>query len=883
MYDTMMPDYGYETEEERRRRLELEAQGVEPTPVKQTITTDPRTGQQTMKIEGSVEDLSANNALTPTVSTPVSPDEVAGLRPDQVGAYDRMLQVESGNRDYDSQGRPITSPKGAMYASQVMPATARDPGFGITPARDQSPEEYNRVGREYYGAMLRKYNGNDLLAQAAYNAGPGRVDQAIRMSQQRGDSPFNYLPRETQNYVQQVSGGNLQQISSMTSPRDQAKIASLPKAQVQNLRANAGPGTVSNEDQLLNNGPVSPYSLVQPQQDQTSNMPGVGLQAQPTNTAGLEQMQRGTFGTSIPHVEEYLANKGNLTGLLQLSQNESNPQWIRNKARQDVGFELNAERQKKEAEERLATMQPMDLERALREKTTGGSWLKAIAFGLLGMNVSAEAEQAKLGIGKEISVMGPDGKTPYLVKMSSNGTPIDGYNAQTGQKLSANELVSVAAGGQRKLDLVGGSYINDKTQEVGRMVTDKTTGQSYIQTDTGQKPMTGFRPQTSTGSLQDMRTRALMDLNIKLAGKTKEEAMQILRPYNQQLVAGGYAPIDPTEINLKVPQVGAEGGGGVAQTGGATTGGGQQITGTATGGATTGGATAVDTSGRRPTSSEMTLRSELKKKEQLIPLEVGELEQKEYVKTKDDLITKAEGGRNVANARRAQFDVIRSNPQIIGIFNGTGDAYTKAQSIIRELSSGAYGSEDRIRLSEDIRKLSIPQPQQAALEQFMQLNTDINRETLKANSGAGSISDAEQRANKESNMTFIGNYTPFAALNGMSRSQYSGDIARAKADYANTHKEFKTRQEFDSAWSKEQNKLEKQYEAVYKARLNMVKPFADASNKNPNDQQTLARYRDAVMHSFTAYPVPDYNPQSGRWDYKTSNTKKAAMSAILGR
>jgi len=528
--------YGYETEEERRRRLAEMASleyATSEKPIKQTITTDPRTGEQSMKIEGSVQDLSAQNPSTPTVVGPVNPEsmdnmQMAALNADQVAQYNKMRQIESGNRDYDSQGRPIVSPKGAMYAGQVMPNTARDPGFGVRPAQNNTPEEFNRVGVEYYDAMLRKYNGNEQLAQAAYNAGPGRVDQAIRMSQQRGGDPLQYLPRETQQYVQQVGGNQ----------------AALNRQQVQQNQ----PAQQNTQAQ------PSIYSLQQPRQNQATNMPGVGLEAQPTNTAGLEQMQRNTFGTSIPHVEEYLANKGNLTGLLQLSQNDSNPEWIRTKARQDVGFELANEKAKKEAESRIQNMTPMDLERALRERTTGGSWVKAIAFSMLGMNVSAEAEAAKLGIGKEQAVLGPDG-TPYLVKVSSNGTPIDGFNAKTGKQLTANELVTAMAGSAGKLDLVGGSYINDKTQEVGRMVTDQRTGQSYIQTDTGRKPMAGFRPQSSTGSLQDMRARALQDLNIRLMGKTKEQAMQILMPYNQQLVASGFDPISVDELRLQTPQV----------------------------------------------------------------------------------------------------------------------------------------------------------------------------------------------------------------------------------------------------------------------------------------------------------------------------------------
>lgn len=67
----------FETEEERRRRLEQEAAAQRqkvsaPTPVKQTITTDPITGEQKMTITGSPQDLSAANPLTPTIM-PVAP------------------------------------------------------------------------------------------------------------------------------------------------------------------------------------------------------------------------------------------------------------------------------------------------------------------------------------------------------------------------------------------------------------------------------------------------------------------------------------------------------------------------------------------------------------------------------------------------------------------------------------------------------------------------------------------------------------------------------------------------------------------------------------------------------------------------------------------
>lgn len=114
-----------------------------------------------------------------------------------------VQQTESNGRDYDANGAPLTSPAGAQYAMQVMPATAQDPGYGVTPAKDSSPEEADRVGREYYAALVNKY-GDPITAAAAYNAGPGKVDDAL--SKTGGDiaQALPMLPKETQQYVQKV-------------------------------------------------------------------------------------------------------------------------------------------------------------------------------------------------------------------------------------------------------------------------------------------------------------------------------------------------------------------------------------------------------------------------------------------------------------------------------------------------------------------------------------------------------------------------------------------------------------------------------------------------------------------------------------------------------
>ena len=90
----------------------------------------------------------------------------------------------------------IVSPKGAQGLMQIMPATARDPGYGVTPLRNNSPEENIRFGTDYQAALLRQNGGNRALAYAAYNAGQGAVDKA-------GGVPN--IP-ETRNYVAKLAG-----------------------------------------------------------------------------------------------------------------------------------------------------------------------------------------------------------------------------------------------------------------------------------------------------------------------------------------------------------------------------------------------------------------------------------------------------------------------------------------------------------------------------------------------------------------------------------------------------------------------------------------------------------------------------------------------------
>lgn len=80
----------------------------------------------------------------------------------------------------ERSGATAASPKGALGQMQVMPSTAASPGLGVQPIQTPTLEEFNRVGNDYSAALLKRYGGNRMLAAAAYNAGPGQVDQWIQ-------------------------------------------------------------------------------------------------------------------------------------------------------------------------------------------------------------------------------------------------------------------------------------------------------------------------------------------------------------------------------------------------------------------------------------------------------------------------------------------------------------------------------------------------------------------------------------------------------------------------------------------------------------------------------------------------------------------------------
>lgn len=112
--------------------------------------------------------------------------------------HEAVKQAESRGQRFDETGKLLTSLKGAEGEMQVLPKTSRKPGFGVEPAKDRSPDEIARVGRDYLKAMVDKY-GDTEKALIAYNWGPKNADDWLASGADKSK-----LPKETQGYITRV-------------------------------------------------------------------------------------------------------------------------------------------------------------------------------------------------------------------------------------------------------------------------------------------------------------------------------------------------------------------------------------------------------------------------------------------------------------------------------------------------------------------------------------------------------------------------------------------------------------------------------------------------------------------------------------------------------
>ncbi|MFN3714986.1 MAG: transglycosylase SLT domain-containing protein [Alcanivoracaceae bacterium] len=118
-----------------------------------------------------------------------------------------LMAIARRESAFNPQAR---SHAGAMGLMQLMPGTARDMArqAGVALRNNDSvfdPAVNIELGSRYMARMMQRYGGNRVLALAAYNAGPHRVDRWLDESHTPYDVFIESIPfHETREYVQAV-------------------------------------------------------------------------------------------------------------------------------------------------------------------------------------------------------------------------------------------------------------------------------------------------------------------------------------------------------------------------------------------------------------------------------------------------------------------------------------------------------------------------------------------------------------------------------------------------------------------------------------------------------------------------------------------------------
>jgi soluble lytic murein transglycosylase len=112
----------------------------------------------------------------------------------------------------ESRFRDQTSPVGAKGLMQLMPSTAdyiarKSGGTQFRQGDLATPQINIAYGSFYLRYLLDRYDGNHILALAAYNAGEGKIDEWRAHARSRGETfkVADHIPYpETRDYVSRV-------------------------------------------------------------------------------------------------------------------------------------------------------------------------------------------------------------------------------------------------------------------------------------------------------------------------------------------------------------------------------------------------------------------------------------------------------------------------------------------------------------------------------------------------------------------------------------------------------------------------------------------------------------------------------------------------------
>lgn len=287
--------------------------------------------------------VKAKNAADAILTSPEVEKLDTGMTVAGQPLVNAVIAQESGGN------QAAVSPKGAVGTMQVMPETGKymagKLGIPYDEKRLGTDAAYNKtLGTAYLNEQLTKYGGNPTLALAAYNAGPGKVDEWI---QKFGDPRTGAITdadfaakipfKETREYVPRVLGrfeqsGSGASASTISKRNTQAMLATW-EAQARQAAERDYPGNPVAQDAYVHEVKGRVATIVQAQSGLQQQAQGVVLDAARARDGGKPPL---TFSelTADPKVRQAmsLVDPGAMTGIMAVlthNQREANGEFVR--------------------------------------------------------------------------------------------------------------------------------------------------------------------------------------------------------------------------------------------------------------------------------------------------------------------------------------------------------------------------------------------------------------------------------------------------------------------------------------------------------------------------------------------------------------------------
>ncbi|MNC14082.1 Soluble lytic murein transglycosylase precursor [compost metagenome] len=147
---------------------------------------------------GGVEDT--YNAISGEI-TETKPTDYEELIQNASAKYGVPVDLIKAVIDTESSFNPnVVSSAGAKGLMQLMDGTAN--GLGVSDPFD--PAQSIDGGVRYLSYQLKRYDGEEKMALAAYNAGPGRVNKLGVSNDLELMANLSQLPEETQDYIVKI-------------------------------------------------------------------------------------------------------------------------------------------------------------------------------------------------------------------------------------------------------------------------------------------------------------------------------------------------------------------------------------------------------------------------------------------------------------------------------------------------------------------------------------------------------------------------------------------------------------------------------------------------------------------------------------------------------